>query len=74
MKKDKNRIVAGTILGFLILLSFPAMAENVTLNPIPPTTAGSFQQISWSSTGAFEPNASLGLFNSGIFTIPSPPH
>ncbi len=66
MKKYKNRIVAGIILGFLILLSIPAMAENVTLNPIPPTTAGSFQQITWSSTGAFEPNASLDLFSDGI--------
>ena len=64
--KKYERIVAGILLGFLILLSIPAMAENVILNPIPPTTAGSFQQISWSSTGVFEPNASLELFNNGL--------
>ncbi len=66
LKKHKNRIVFGTVLGFLIMLSVPVMAENVTLNPIQPTTAGSFRQISWSYTGVFEPNASLNLFNSGI--------
>ncbi len=73
MKKDKNSIFAGIILSFLILSIVPAMADNVTLNPIQPTTAGSFRQISWSSTGVFDPNASLDLFNNGILnTIPSP--
>ncbi len=56
-------MVAGIILCFLILVSIvPAMAEDVTLNPIQPTTAGSFKQIAWSYTGVFEPNASLDLF------------
>ena len=70
MKKHKNRIAAGIILGFLILMSainiVPAMAEDVTLDTIQPTTAGSFKQVSWSYTGVFEPNASLDLFSDGI--------
>ncbi len=68
MKKQKNRIAAGIILGFLILMSIvPAMAEDVTLDTIQPTTAGSFKQVSWFYTGVFEPNASLDLFSDGIF-------
>lgn len=66
LKKHKNRIVFGTVLGFLILLSVPAMAEDVNLDTIQPTTAGSFKQVSWSYTGVFEPNASLDLFSDGI--------
>ncbi len=69
MKKHKNRIVAGIILGILILVSvIPAMAEepSISLNPMQPTTAGSFAQISWSSTGVFEPNVTLELFKDGI--------
>ncbi len=67
MKKQKNRIAAGIILGFLILMSVvPAMAEDVTLDTIQPTTAGSFKQVSWFYTGVFEPNASLDLFSDGI--------
>jgi hypothetical protein len=69
MKKHKNRIVAGIILGILILVSVvPAMAEesSISLNPMQPTTAGSFAQISWSSTGVFEPNVTLELFKDGI--------
>jgi hypothetical protein len=49
MKKHKNRIIAGIILGILILISVvPAMADgsSISLNPIQPPTAGSFEQIS----------------------------
>ena len=67
MKRKKTNRIVGIIVCFLLLSVFPAMAEDVTLNPIPPTTAGSFKQISWSSSGAFEPNASLGLYSDGIF-------
>ncbi len=67
LKKHKKRMVAGIILCFLILISIvPAMAEDVNLDTIQPTTAGSFKQVSWSYTGVFEPNASLDLFNNEI--------
>lgn len=69
MKKYKNRTVAGIILGFLILMSVvPAMAEepSISLNPMQPTTAGSYKQISWYYTGVFEPNITLELLKDGI--------
>ncbi len=69
MKKHKNRIVAGIILGILILMSVvPAMADepSITLNPMQPTTAGSIGQISWSYIGSFEPNVKLELLKDGI--------
>ncbi len=75
MKKYKKRICTGIVLGFLILISsafsiVSGVAEDVTLNQIQPTTAGSFRQISWNSTGTFEPNANLELFDNGILNRP----
>ncbi|HEY9245241.1 MAG TPA: hypothetical protein VIO11_00190 [Candidatus Methanoperedens sp.] len=65
-KKHKKRIIAGIILCLILVSVVPAMAEDVALNPIQPTTAGSFKQVSWSYSGVFEPNASLDLFSDGI--------
>ena len=62
MNKHKNSIVAGITLGILILMSIvPATAEipSIALDPIQPTAAGSFEQISWSYTGSLEPNVTL---------------
>lgn len=68
MKIHKNRIVAGIILGFLILMSsVPAMAEepSITLHPRSPIPAGGLERIAWYYTGEFEPNATLELFKDG---------
>ncbi len=70
MKKYKNRIVAGVVLGLLILISsVPAMAEepSITLYPRSPIPAGSLERIAWYYTASFEPNVTLELFKDGTF-------
>ncbi len=67
MGKNKNRIAAGIILGFLILMSaVPAMAEDITLrDDYTYYKAGSLTQVLWTYNGSFQPNVSIELLKEG---------
>ncbi len=74
MKKNKNRIVAGIVIGFLILMSsIPAMAEGITLLTPNTLPASVMTPIRWSYNGSFEPNVNIELLKDGtlIGTIAS---
>ncbi len=75
MKRHKNRIDAGIILGVMILMSAaPAIAEDITLHTEYYTyQAGSIANIPWTYNGSFEPNVTVELLKDGtlIGTIAS---
>lgn len=65
MKRHKNRIVAGIILGLILISVAPAMAEDITLHNPSTVQAGFILPIRWSYNGSFEPNVSVELLKDG---------